>query len=722
MHPRVQSRVFVLCYKGMRPAFPLFLAAFLGLPPAVHAQAVPGPVSAPAPAGAALPQVVPTPPTQGASEAPGGPGGIPATTAQNWTRARITVAPAASPPQVDGRLDDACWRTATHAPQFYRAGGTAPVTEPTEAWLCADAGRLFFAFRCRDAHPNLMRASETQRDSNGVQRDDYINIDIDSQSSRRNLSSFYVTPRGTQQQFLEGGTADNIVWAGDWQAATRRTPDGWTCEVSIPFALLRYSRGTKSFGVGLFRKLAREGGVEAWPYLPPEGWINGYSNEAQYLNDFAGIAPPLYKTRPIFLPYALASGGAGNSVREGLDVKYPLSTTLTGVATLFPDFQTIEQDVTDINFSYTEKLLSDRRPFFAESADFFPGRDLFYSRRIGQIDGGLKVAGKQGATTVGLLSTLTRGDASQNASVFHLNQDIGLLSRATLDFVSDIRHGQASNQVAKLEGVYGWQSGPTYLALQAAHAPAWQDGKQMDSDDFFQFSTRPQPGRLRFGLSFQDIGPDFVSRLGFVPETNLRGESFSVGQSNRFDQGWIESYGSGVTVSSYQHHTGGFFHSGVSPYLSASTRAGQSLSLSYDGGRRESFRDSVGSVNLGWGQKTLYQGGNISDDFGRQAGKAYNFLSLTQGFLLARPFYVQLNHSRLRLGDTRANQSIVTGTYRLNAVQSLGGRLVNEDKATDVYFSFGQHVRTGNDIFVLFGDPNSARTRGKVTVKVVRPF
>lgn len=704
----------------MRFAPSFFLALALGSLANAYGQNVPRPPSAPQHGNQTLPQVVPTPPTQPGTD--GGPGGVPSATAAHWARARITVAPAASPPKIDGRFDDACWRTATHAPQFYRTGGTSPIAEPTEAWVCADAGHLFFAFHCRDAHPNLMRASETQRDSNGVQRDDYINIDIDSQSSRRNLSSFYVTPRGTQQQFLEGGTADNIVWAGDWQAATQRTPDGWTCEVSIPFALLRYPRGTKAFGIGLFRKLAREGGAQSWPYLPPEGWINGYSSEAQFLNDFAGIAPPFYKTRPIFLPYALVSGGAGNFAREGVDIKYPLSTTLTGVATLFPDFQTIEQDVTDVNFSYTEKLLSERRPFFAESADYFPGRDLFYSRRIGQIDGGLKVAGKQGATTLGLLSTLTRGDAAQNTSVLHLNQDVGLLSRATLDFVSDIQHGQASNQTAKLEGVYGWQSGPTRYAVQATHAPSWQGGRQMDSMDFFQFSTRPQPGHLRYALNFQDIGPDFVSNLGFVPETDLRGGSFSVGQSNRFDQGWIESYGSGITLDSYQHHTGGFFRSGVSPYISASTRSGQSLTLSGSLGRREQFRDRVGNVSLGWGQKTLYQGGSVSEDFGRRAGQPYNFLAFSQGFLLARPFYVQLDLGRLRLGDTRSNQSIVTGTYRLNAVQSLGGRLVSEDKNTDVYFSFGQHVRTGNDIFLLFGDPNSARTRGKVTLKMVRPF
>jgi hypothetical protein len=39
-----------------------------------------------------------------------------------------------------------------------------------------------------------------------------------------------------------------------------------------------------------------------------------------------------------------------------------------------------------------------------------------------------------------------------------------------------------------------------------------------------------------------------------------------------------------------------------------------------------------------------------------------------------------------------------------------------------VYLSFSQQVRSGADLFVLLGDPNSPHTRGLVTVKVVSPF
>ena len=65
------------------------------------------------------------------------------------------------------------------------------------------------------------------------------------------------------------------------------TKDGWTAEISIPFALMRYPKGTKSFGVLLFRRLARETTFECWPYVPPGGDIQ----EAQYMSDFIGINP-----------------------------------------------------------------------------------------------------------------------------------------------------------------------------------------------------------------------------------------------------------------------------------------------------------------------------------------------------------------------------------------------------------------------------------------------
>ena len=634
-----------------------------------------------------------------------------------WARQQLQVAVCTAPPKIDGTIDDACWQGATHAAGFYRYFGTTPIVNQTEAWICADKTHLYLAFHCLDSQPSLIRAGEIQRNGQ-IYNDDYVQVDIDSQNSHRSFSTFQVTARGTQAETIEGGTADNITWAGDWKAATRRVKDGWTCEMSIPFALLRYPRGTHAMSLLLSRKIARETTLECWPYLPPEG----NQNEAEYLNEFVGIAPPVYTPRPVFLPYILATGGEGNSIREGLDIKYPLTTTLTAVAALFPDFRTVEQDVTTINFSYTEKFVSDRRPFFAEGSGYLPSRELFYSQRIGTVDEGVKVVGKQGNTTLGLLGTTSHGADGQSDYVVSARQDIGLFSKLSLDLVGDSPQGQPFNQVAKLEGTYGWQQNRTQYSFTANRAPSWLNGQLQGSKTFAVFNINSPAGRPGLMIDYDSLPSNFISNLGFLPDTDYRGYDITLSQFNQFDKGPVEQYYVEIDGNYYQHNQGGFFHDGISPFAYVGLRSGLSFNSGFSLSQRDQFHDRTGNLGVGWGGKTQYQQGNISDAFGRQADQPYNFLSLSQGLFISRPFSLNLNYNRLLLGSDVSTQSVVTGTYRLSPERAIGGRLVAQDGNADLYLSFAQQARSGADLFLLLGDPNSPRTRGTVTMKVVYPF
>ena len=230
-------------------------------------------------------------------------------------------------------------------------------------------------------------------------------------------------------------------------------------------------------------------------------------------------------------------------------------------------------------------------------------------------------------------------------------------------------------------------------------------------------------------MDYQDIGADFVSNLGFIPDVDLKGPSVNAEQFNQFDRGRLRLYDVYASVSSYQHHTGGFFQKDANAGAYLESREGFSLNLNIDQSQRDNFRDHANQGSFGWGRRTLYQRGSVGDTVGRQAGQPYNFLTFSQGILVSRPFSLQLNYSRLRLGDTHATQAILTGNYLLSAERSIGARIVSQAGAdqgggigTNIYFSFGQHVRSGSDLFLLFGDPNSPKTRGKVTLKIIRPF
>jgi hypothetical protein len=331
-------------------------------------------------------------------------------TPSGWTRVSLVASSCTKPPKIDGILDDQCWKNAGRAQNFARL--TSPVVQQTEAWACADSTHLYIAFHCFDSHMNQIRSAETQRNGN-TWVDDSVSVDIDSQDNRKSYSQFTVTPRGTQNENLEGGTADNITWAGDWRAATHLEKNGWTVEISIPFALLRYPKNVHSFGLQLERKLARETSNSYWPERPAKS----QTDPIEYFAELTNISPELYRPKPIFLPYTLLTAGEGNSAKFGMDIKYPLSTGFTGLATINPDFATVEQNVTSISFSYTQKYISDQRPFFAEGSGFFPYSDIFYSPSVGNIDEGLKFTGKENGNSVGLLATNENGPDHQTVTV-----------------------------------------------------------------------------------------------------------------------------------------------------------------------------------------------------------------------------------------------------------------------------------------------------------------
>ena len=191
-----------------------------------------------------------------------------AQTAQTVTKRQFALPQVATPPTIDGDISDTVWKSAFYVENFLRYGNSStPINakDKTEAWICSDNTNLYVAFYCHDGQPEKIRASETQRDSFGVFQDDHVGIQIDSQNTRRGFSNFSVNARGTQIAQIEGGTATNLTWVGDWKAKTHRVADGWTCEVAIPFKMLRYPKGGAAIGLDVTRKIARETNNTMWP-------------------------------------------------------------------------------------------------------------------------------------------------------------------------------------------------------------------------------------------------------------------------------------------------------------------------------------------------------------------------------------------------------------------------------------------------------------------------
>jgi hypothetical protein len=647
----------------------------------------------------------------------------------------------ASAPVLDGDLSDPCWKDALKTTEFVRFGGASPVREATEAWIATDGQQLYVAFYCHDSQAALIRTSETQRSSQAVLSDDSVRIYIDSQNTRREVSTFAVNARGTQYDKIEGGTPLNITWVGDWRAATRRVDDGWTCEIAIPFRLLRYRDGARAIGLQLGRLIARESNALVWPATPPAGQTS--ETRAQFLTGFSLAQPlPPFVARPVSLPYVLGTVGNGGRGRAGVDVKLPFSTTMTGVLAIRPDFLTIENDVAALNFSYNEQLVGDSRPFFAEGAQFLPETDLFYSRRISDVDEGIKVAGRSENTSIGFLATnYADSERGRSNAVLNVQQGFGALSRIAVSAIGDNRNGLPENRVARLFGEYGWLVGPRQVFASARRTETWRGGRQSGAEERLRVRVPGLPGKPRADLLVETVDNDFVSDLGLVQDRNRRGGQLTIGQRNLFDRGLVEQYNTELVIARYNRQTGGFFRDEQTLRTFAQNRRGYGIQVIGTNQRRRqsltenapTFHDRYASLGFVWNQRNLFNNGSFLYNTGRLAGQGYRLVGADQVVPLSVRLSLMGTFLRQTLGPETTRQAIVTGTYRLDPFRAISGRLVSQTgtgnaanvgptRGTNLYVGYAQRSRRGTDIFVILGDPNAENTRTQVTVKVARPF
>ena len=111
----------------------------------------------------------------------------------------IQIHRADAPIVVDGRLDDAGWKTAARIDTFYEtspADNTSPAAKTT-AWLSYDDKYFYIGIRCDDPHPEKIRAPYIDRDLI-IGTDDNIAVFLDTRNDRHTALELRVNPRGIQ--------------------------------------------------------------------------------------------------------------------------------------------------------------------------------------------------------------------------------------------------------------------------------------------------------------------------------------------------------------------------------------------------------------------------------------------------------------------------------------------------------------------------------------------
>lgn len=350
-------------------------------------------------------------------------------------------------PVIDGRLSDPVWQTAHFTGDFVQK-------EPNEGEKAANASEFAFVYddeavyvaaRLHCVDPEHIISTVSRRDN--YANAERIIVSLDTYHDRRTAYTFAVTASGTRADYYHPSDAEgsrDYEFDPVWEAKTRRTADGWTAEMRIPFSQLRFrNQPVQVWGVNVNRWVPNTNEDSYWIVVPKDA--QGWASRMGELVGIEGIRP---SHRIEVMPYAVSDLTRSGTVdpedpfhdrteagmRVGGDFKMGVGPNLTLEGTVNPDFGQVEADPAEVNLSAFETFFDERRPFFTEGASLFQGggASFFYSRRIGaqphgspdgdfvdrprktSIIGAAKLTGRlNSGLSVGVLTALTQAEEAK---------------------------------------------------------------------------------------------------------------------------------------------------------------------------------------------------------------------------------------------------------------------------------------------------------------------
>ena len=174
---------------------------------------------------------------------------------------------AATPPTIDGRLDDRVWTEAQPASGFLQRDPSEgqPATDDTEVRVAYDDAAVYVAARLFDRQPGAIVRQLSRRDAS-VDADAFV-LYLDPHHDLLTGAQFAVSAAGVQRDALIYN--DNFLdstWDAVWESAVSVDEGGWNVEMRIPLSQLRFPRAERyTWGINVQRIVQRRerGGLAA---------------------------------------------------------------------------------------------------------------------------------------------------------------------------------------------------------------------------------------------------------------------------------------------------------------------------------------------------------------------------------------------------------------------------------------------------------------------------
>ncbi len=448
----------------------------------------------------------------------------------------------AVPPVLDGVLNDPVWENAPQETGFktYTPDYEIAMSEQTIVYYAYDRENLYFAFRCFDSEPHLVKTSVNSRDN--IRPDDWICINLDTFNDHQSLYALYVNPLGIQgDSRFEGGVEDFSVDVV-WYSTGRVDEEGYAVELKIPFKSIRFShKDPVTMGVIFERFISRRTEAATYPPLSPDIGPNFLTQTRPLLfHDIKHYT--LFEILPAvtYSRNRTREGGKLNSPKGvgdiSLTAKYGITSHLIFDGTYNPDFSQVESDAGQVDFNLRYSLFfPEKRPFFLEGLEKFhfggaqggdPLGAVVHTRNIVDPLTGFKLNGRL-------------GEKNSLALIYAMDE---LPETAAEQFAhfGIIRYKRSLKQDGFIGGFYtGRERASGYNRVVGADGQIRLSPSGMLGFHLFQSATHgnsdgPARGGHAFCLDYlsstrdwilmagiQDISDDFQTETGYLTRTGL---------------------------------------------------------------------------------------------------------------------------------------------------------------------------------------------------------
>ena len=521
----------------------------------------------------------------------------------------------ASPPIVDGRLDEAIWGQTDRIADFHQirpGDGTEP-SERTEVYLVYTDDALYVGARMFDSDPDRIVA-KTARHGQGLGTDDRLVVILDPFNTRRGGYRFETNLNGVRHEALyESVNAFQSEWTAIWHTASAVFENGWTSELEIPFKSISFDQTIDTWGFNFGRSIRRRGEEMVWvsrnrSYNPSiVGLATGFADLNQ------GLGLDIVPSASVNQQRAFAPSASESDFEPSLDAFYRVTPSLNASLTVNTDFSAAEVDDRQVNLTRFNLFFPEKRDFFLNDADLFEFGRIgssgnsastassennarpFFSRRLGlspsgapvDLEYGGKLSGRVGRWTVGALAIRQDGFRDVEAGPAFVGRvSANVLEESSVGVIAT--HGDPnSNRKNSLVGADFRYLNTHLPGGRVVEAETWIQKSDTEgvagNDAAFGVGIRvPTNEQWRGGLGYREIGGNFNPALGFVSRTNVRDTTADVGYTHFVRGRVLQTLFAGVDAERIALLDGGLQSSVVlARLLEVRTNTAEQLNIHY---------------------------------------------------------------------------------------------------------------------------------------------